>query len=281
MRTMRPGVLAAVLAATAGIPTAHEDARRSTPRARAPRPNGMRRGELREWDGKAKARRRRQLERGIIALVALLLLVPGAASCQRGTATVHVVDRSRLIVDVTPPTFTGAVGDTLTFRAVPRDTISGDTIAAVLLWSSSDSTGVRIDNNGHATLLRAGTYSIFADVARIVSMLIMRETDAGGWSEVYTVEREPTYAARGFAPDSLRLEVGESVPVCAYLEDELGAHYVADVAWSSSDPSVASVSGGGALCPPWNPGFPFPTPAMNLPRGFNLEHYLRGSRRAG
>jgi hypothetical protein len=195
-------------------------------------------------------------------LLAFLFFTPVAATCQTGRATVTVIDRGNLDVIVTPETYTGEVGDTLTFTAVAVDRTTGDTIPSVFLWESTDTTGVQVDpNTGHATLLSAGTFDITAMVVRIVAMMITTQEDDGSWREVFSSdpERQAVYAARGSAPDSLVLEVGETRPMCAYLVSDQEEYFLPDsVEWSSSDTTVVTVSPGPAdqdICPLWDPNF--------------------------
>jgi plastocyanin len=228
---------------------------------------------------------------------ALIMALATAApiACQTGTATVTVVERSRLNVIVSPSSYTGEPGDTLTFVAVAVDTVSGDTIPAVIRWTSDDPVGVMIEpNTGLATLMRAGTYTVTATVTELVSMLIMRQEDDGSWREVFVRERQATYAETGIVPPNIvlseptcadwdfsdavpdglggwtvaptcnqRNDDGETAFLCAYGESEEGLYYtLPDVNWSSSDESVATVTSGtggvNPLCPTWTPGMPFP-----------------------
>ena len=183
-----------------------------------------------------------------------LAFLPVTAACQSGEATVIVVDRSRLEVLVSPSTYTGELGDTLTFIAVARDTISGDTIPAQIRWTSTDETGVSVDPvTGQATLLRAGTFTVIADVTEIVSIVFLTQDDDGGWSERYSSNRHALYAARGFMPPGFELQVGEERPVCTYLETELGFESI-PAELSSSDTTIVQVAGTGAgdNCPTWD-----------------------------
>lgn len=179
-------------------------------------------------------------------VVALAFFLPVSAACQTGSATVRVIDRSLLDVVVEPATYTGEVGDTITFAAVAIDTISGDTIPSQIRWSSADSTGVSIDpTTGLATLLRAGTFTVNADVAEILSMIWFGEQDDGTWAEVYSPQRNFVYARTGTVPDELRMLVGEDRRLCLYIETTDGVFQppADEVEWSSSDESVVTVSG--------------------------------------
>lgn len=227
-------------------------------------------------------------------LLLLFAAMPVAAACQTGSATVTVVDRSRLRVEVAPRTFTGEIGDTVTFTAVARDTVTNQVIPAVFRWSSQDTLGVRVDPlSGLATLRRAGTYQILAAVQRITAMIIMREQNNGSWREVFSNERQPFYASTGVVPPRLDLSIacttwntngvpnglggwttpptcrtygqGEQAHLCAYYETDTSEHYIAPVTWSSENPAIVSVTQGSDLCPTWAPGMPFPSQAMRLP----------------
>lgn len=213
-----------------------------------------------------------------VLVFALLLFMPVAAACQTGRATVRVIDRSNLRVDVTPSSYTGEVGDTLTFTAVAIDTVTNDTIPSVFRWTSTDSTGVQVDaTTGFATLLRAGTYDIEAMVTQIVAMMITSQQDDGTWEEVYSssAARQAVYAERGFAPDTLRMAVGETRPLCAYLVSPDEEYFLPDsVEWSSSDPEVATVEPGPTdqdICPLWDPGLGWVGRAVRIP----LPRFMR------
>lgn len=189
-----------------------------------------------------------------LAAVALLVFLPTAAACQTGSATVRVIDRSLLTVEVEPPSYTGEPGDTVTFIATAIDTVSGDTIPAQIQWSSNDTTGVSIDpTTGRATLLRAGTFTVTADVAEIVSIVFLTQDDDGSWMEVYSEQRHALYASRGSFPPGWVMEVGQERPVCTYLESTAGFELI-PAELSSSDSSIVSVTGhgGGDTCPSWN-----------------------------
>lgn len=195
------------------------------------------------------------MKRFFLVLVALALLPPPAA-CQTGSATITVVDRSRVQVIVTPATYTGEPGDTVTFTAVAIDSISGDTISGVLRWSSEDTTAVQIDpTTGQATLLRAGTWQVFADLMQLVGLVITRQQDDGSYREAPT----------------LSLRLGEVAQLCAYVYDDQGNYYrCQNCLWESTNPEVASVTtGGGNICPLWSPGMPFPEPAR--PEIYDME----------
>jgi len=202
-----------------------------------------------------------------------LALLPAAAACQTGRGTVIVVDRNRLEVLVDPPTFTGEVGDTVTFVATAVDTISGDTIPAQIRWSSLDSTGVSIDPvTGTATLLRAGTFEVEAEVLEIVSIVLLTQDDDGGWSERYSEQRHALYAARGSIPPTFQLEVGQSRPICTYLETEAGFELV-PAELSSMDTTIVQVSGTGAgdNCPTWDGA----TAGMSPMELYQLQEFAR------
>lgn len=215
------------------------------------------------------------MKRLFFGLLAAVALFPPPVACQTGRATVTVIDRGNLRVDVTPPTFTGEVGDTITFSAVAIDQISGDTIPSVFLWSSTDTLGVSITSTGRATLLRAGEYQVEAFVQRIISMIITRQMDNGSWREVFSNERQTVYAATGIVPPRLEIEVGQEVPLCAYLESDTGRHFLCqDCQWGTSDPTIVSIQEQDpGICPVWAPGLPFPEAALPI----SIEQFRRGS----
>jgi hypothetical protein len=151
---------------------------------------------------------------------------------------VTVIDRSTIDLTITTRTegggfgipLTGAVGDTLTFNAIAIDAVTGDTVAVILRWESSGPavvidavTGFARYAGGCGQAVCEVTISAF--VRQIVSMTIFRDHPDGTWSEVFTPNRQAVYAARGFAPDSLSLDVGQTVQLCAYLADAGGVWF--------------------------------------------------------
>lgn len=219
-----------------------------------------------------------------VALLTLLLMpTPGAAQTDTVTVTVVDVGNAAAIITTDSTRFRGVPGDTVTFEAVAVDPATGDTLQAVFSWASSSPV---VDINpvtGFATFVGGcGEVVCRAEVvvmvAQITGMVIMRMRDDGTWQELFAPSRVPIYAARGFAPDSLRLDVGDTAQLCAYLEDDQERHYIApDVEWSSSDTTIVRILPGGTFdCPPWSPGFPFPEPAQQLPmpEAFDLQRLL-------
>lgn len=189
------------------------------------------------------------------AALILMLVGASAAACQTGSATVRVIDRGLLAVEVTPPEYTGEVGDTITFAAVAIDTVSGDTIPSQIRWTSDDSLGVSIDPvTGLATLLQAGTFTVSAEVTEIISMIWFGEQDDGTWAEIYSPNRNFVYASTGVVPDELRMLVGQNRRICLYFETPMGVMQPPpdEVTWSSSDESIVTVSGSPVSnCPPF------------------------------
>lgn len=196
------------------------------------------------------------------ANLALLLVLglPLAAACQTGSGTVIVVDRDRIVVTVEPQTFTGFTGDTITFRAVAVDTVSGDTIPSVLQWRSGDDSGVTIDETtGHATLIRAGTFQVFADLVDLVSLVIVREHDDGVWRVAERLDLSLGECLEWNDDGVAGMEGGEPVwltpptcgsrapaeeaRLCAYGRDTAGQLWVLpEVEWRSTNPEIASVT---------------------------------------
>ena len=154
------------------------------------------------------------------AVVAAVLACSGSPmQAQSVSITIRVVNRTDLVLTITPDVEAVFTGDTVAFQAVAVDTLTGDTIAVNVSWSS-DSPEVVIDpETGVARFLGAGSVVITATVEGIADRLIvvLREDGDGGWSEVWSVEREPHYLATGVFPDSLKLDLGELVQLCAYL----------------------------------------------------------------
>lgn len=145
--------------------------------------------------------------RKIWILVLAMLLIAAPAQAQQDSVTVTIYNQSDLQLIITPDDFTGFVGDTVTFDAQVVDAVTGDTLSAILQWSTDDPTNVEIDpDTGFARFLARGTYRIYVDVVSIVAELIIFELDENG-------------DARWIPESGIELAVGDSVQLCAYLFD--------------------------------------------------------------
>lgn len=144
-------------------------------------------------------------------LTLLLLLAPAPASAQVAVDSVEVqiYAPGDIVVTIAPRTFTGLVGDTVRFQAVAIDAPTGDTIDAIVRWSTPESAGVDIDPmTGLATFLSRGRWRIRVEVER-VGGIVMYELRGG---TVFTIP-----------PEGIVLNgIGATAQLCAYVTNFQG-----------------------------------------------------------
>lgn len=137
------------------------------------------------------------------ALLVLLTLLPRPAAAQVAVDSVEVqiYAPGDILVAIAPRSFTGLVGDTVQFSAVAVDAPTGDTIPALLRWSTPNPEAVSIDPmTGEAVFLSRGRWRIRVEVERVGGLVLMEYRDG---------------VLRG--ADHVQLTVGESTQLCAYL----------------------------------------------------------------
>lgn len=147
------------------------------------------------------------------ALLVAVALASSAAAASAQIASdsveVDIYAAGDIVVTIAPRTFTGLVGDTVTFTAVAIDAPTGDTISVLLNWSTPTPQAVSIDPmTGHATFLSRGRWRIRVDVERI-----------GG---VVLYELRPSGFVVPVPEDGIRMAVGEEKQLCAYLTNTWG-----------------------------------------------------------
>lgn len=138
------------------------------------------------------------------ALLAVATPPPAEAQVAVDSIDVTIYAPGDILVTIAPRTFTGLVGDTITFTAVAIDAPTGDTIPDVLLrWSSPDPSAVSIDPmTGHATFLNRGKWRIRVEVERVGGLVLMEMR--GG--DVYMIN--------GTARFNM---IGQTKQLCTYL----------------------------------------------------------------
>jgi trimeric autotransporter adhesin len=157
-----------------------------------------------------------------------------------GEAIVQVVT-SATVQSVTLVTVSGShrdtlfVGDTIRLLAVPR-TATGEVSAdRPSQWLSDDAAVATVDGTGLVTARAVGTASIEASV------------DGRAASRFYTVAPRGVAEVR-VAPTALLIEIGGNRVLSARAFDAQGVEiHGRPVVWSSSTPTVASVTQGGAV----------------------------------
>ena len=101
-------------------------------------------------------------------------------------------------------------------------------------WDSSDSSVASVDQSGTVTAHRSGTAVI----------TVTTEESSFTASATVTVGAGPI-TSMYFASEGVSVKVGEGVDLTSFLVVEPEGANLDELQWSSSDPSVASVSGGG------------------------------------
>jgi len=148
---------------------------------------------------------------------------------------VTVASRPVSLVRVNPATTTIVAGSTTALTAEALD--AGGTIVAgrLVLWGTSNQSVATVTSNGVVTGVAAGSVNITATVDGVVG------------TAVVTVQPVPV-ASIVLEPASGSLIVGQSVQLTASPRDANGQPLAGRaVAWSSNEPSIASVSSTGLV----------------------------------
>jgi uncharacterized protein YjdB len=151
------------------------------------------------------------------------------------TATVTVVPVPVATVEVSPPTATVLVGESTKLDAVAKSA-SGEVLTGRTVdWSTSDEAVATVAADGRVTAVGAGTATITAEV------------EGERASATVTVIPVPV-ASVEVTPTTADLMVGESTTFTAVARSATGKELTdREIAWSSSDASVASVDGSGKV----------------------------------
>ncbi len=140
-----------------------------------------------------------------------------------------------MTVVVAPPTAAVVVGTTVTLKASALDAAGNVLTGRKVVWASADSNFATVSPNGVVTGRYVGTVPVAASVEGKAAVAQI---------EVLPV---PVVAVR-VSPSSRDLTVGETAQLTAEPLDAQGAVLPGrSVAWSSSRPNVATVSGSGVI----------------------------------
>jgi len=148
------------------------------------------------------------------------------------SAVVDVVDVESVTVTPGRASLVGPVGTTLQLVAEPKDG-SGEAIALVPKWATSDPKVVRVTDTGLIASAGEGRATITASFG----------TDVSAGCDVKVLFKEISDLEISSA--TVLLKTGETWKIVATVRDDKGA-LIEDPAltWSSTDPKVASVSNG-------------------------------------
>jgi len=138
-------------------------------------------------------------------------------------------------VEVAPPTATVVVGETVTLKASPLDATGHILTGRKVVWASADSNFATVSPSGVVTGRVVGTVPVAASVEGKAAVAQIQ------------VVPVPVVAVR-VSPASRDLTVGETAQLTAEPLDAQGAVLSGrSVAWSSSRPNIAAVSGSGVI----------------------------------
>jgi len=143
-----------------------------------------------------------------------------------GSATIKVDPEIEEVV-VEPDAATLAVGETVQLTAQAIDS-EGDTLAVSVTWSASDPAVAAVDAEGLVMGVGVGTTDITAAY--------------GGFESSASITVEPEVDRIIVEPDQVSLADGETVQLSATVLDTEGNNLPVLVAWSTSDPAVATVN---------------------------------------
>ena len=152
-----------------------------------------------------------------------------------GTATVTVRAVPVGSVVVTPPTSSVVVGDAVQLSAAVRDASGNPLPGRLVGWSSSDDAIAVVSSTGRVTGLKVGTATITAS------------SEGKSGTATVTVTGAPV-ASVTVSPPNAGLTIGQTTTLTAKTLDANGEELTGRaIAWSTSAPSVATVSSTGVV----------------------------------
>src|SRR5437667_111751 len=151
------------------------------------------------------------------------------------TAALTVTTVPVASVAISPATATLRVGQTLQLTATPKDSAGGTLTGRMVTWTSSNTSGATISASGLVAGVTAGSATITAT------------SEGKSSTAALTVTTVPV-ASVAVAPATASLTVGQTVQLTATPKDSAGGTLTGrTVMWSSSNTSVATVSGSGLV----------------------------------
>ena len=161
------------------------------------------------------------------------------ATSQRvsGSATLTVEVPAPVVgsIDIEPGAVTLETGHTQQVEAIVRDT-DGNPMTADIVWSSSDENVATVDQSGLVTAISAGTATITGTVGSVSDN-----------STVTVEEPAPVVGSIEVAPLAVTLHPGNTQQYQAIVRDTRGNPMTAEVVWTSSDESVATIDQSGLV----------------------------------
>ena len=144
-------------------------------------------------------------------------------------------------VTVSPGSASGSVGQSAQFSAVVKDTLGNVLTDQAVTWSSTNTAVVSVTAGGMGTAVGAGSAAIVATAGGKSGQSAITVT--GG-----TTPPPGTPATVTVTPGSISDSTGHTTQLSAVVKDAAGTVLTGQtIAWSSSAPLVASVSGSGMV----------------------------------
>jgi alpha-tubulin suppressor-like RCC1 family protein/uncharacterized protein YjdB len=160
-----------------------------------------------------------------------VVTITATSEGQSGSATVTVVPGAPASVTITPNPLTLAAGFTGQLTALVRDA-SGDTLPAAVAWATTDGTIAQVSGTGLVTGIAEGTVIVTASSGGIVG------------TDTVVVTPAPV-ATISISLTGTHVGVGATVQLSATPRDAQANPLLRPVQWSSSDPSIATISPSG------------------------------------
>src|SRR5438034_4478900 len=168
-------------------------------------------------------------------------IAPGSATLsatsegQSGTAAIAVTTVPVASVAVTPASAGIQVGQTVQLTATPTDGSGSPLSGRAVTWASSNGFVATVSGSGLVTAVAVG------------SAIITATSEGQSGTSSITVTNVPV-ASVAVTPASATIQVGQTQQLAATLKDASGNTLSGRaVSWSSSSPSVATVSGSGLV----------------------------------
>src|SRR5438093_1501743 len=159
----------------------------------------------------------------------------GTSEGQSGTAAIAVTTVPVAAVAVTPASAGIQVGQTVQLTATPQDGSGSPLSGRAVTWASSNGLVVTVSGSGLVTAAAVG------------SAIITATSEGQTGTSSITVTNVPV-ASVAVTPGSATIQVGQTQQLAATLKDASGNTLSGRaVSWTSSNPSVASVSGSGLV----------------------------------
>jgi uncharacterized protein YjdB len=141
-------------------------------------------------------------------------------------------------ISVSPTTSTLQIGGTVQLSAVTRDANNNVLTGRVIAWSSANSSIATVSSNGLVTAVAAGT----------VAVTVSSEGQSASATITVSAPAPAPVASVSVSPGTSTLQIAGTVQLSAVTRDANNVVLTGRViAWSSSNPGVATVSGAGLV----------------------------------